>query len=431
MFKKTTLPNGLRILTVPMANTKTATVLVLVATGSKYETKNINGISHFLEHMTFKGTKKRPTPLDIAEPLDRVGGNYNAFTGQEYTGYYAKADGRHQDLLLDIISDITLNPNFDQEEINKEKGVIIEEINMYEDTPPRKVGDVWNNLLYGDQPAGWDLAGKKEIITKLKREDFVKYHRDHYVAPKIVVAVSGMIEPNDVVEKVKVLFGSISDFRGKDKIPTKEFQEKPEVKLFYKKTDQTHIVLGARSYDIWDDKRFAAEVLATILGGGMSSRLFGLLRDKMGAAYYVRTSTDASTDTGYLATSAGIDNRRAEEIIKAILDEYLKIKHIKVSEEELNKAKEHMEGGLTLSIETSDELASFYCFQEILKKEILKPEELIKKIRAVTIADILEAAQDIFRPEKLNLAIVGPFSARGGSAFGGKNLNPFVNLLKM
>ncbi|MCX6813662.1 MAG: pitrilysin family protein, partial [Candidatus Azambacteria bacterium] len=301
MYKKTTLKNGLRILTIPMVNTKTTTVLVLVATGTKYETKDINGISHFLEHMTFKGTKKRPTPLTIAEPLDRIGGNYNAFTGQEYTGYYAKADGRHQDLLLDIISDITLNPNFDQEEINKERGVIIEEINMYEDMPQRKVGDVWNNLLYGDQPAGWDTAGKKEIIARLKREDFVKYHKDHYVAPKTVVAVSGMIEPDDIIEKVKVLFGSISDFKGKDKISTKESQEKPEVKLFYKKTDQTHIVLGARSYDIWNNKRFAAEVLATILGGGMSSRLFGLLRDKMGAAYYVRTSTDASTDTGYLA----------------------------------------------------------------------------------------------------------------------------------
>lgn len=420
MYKKTILPNGLRILTVPMSNTKTATVLVLVATGTKYETKDINGISHFLEHMTFKGTKKRPTPLAIAEPLDRVGGNYNAFTDYEYTGYYAKADGRHQDLLLDIISDITLNPNFDQAEINKEKGVIIEEINMYEDTPTRKVGDVWTDLLYGDQPAGWDRAGKKEIIAKLKREDFVKYHKNHYVAPKTVIAISGMIEPDDVIEKVKVLFESISAFKGKNKISTKESQKKPEVKLLYKKTDQTHIVLGVRSYDIWDDKRFAAEVLATILGGGMSSRLFGLLRDKMGAAYYVRTSTDETTDSGYLATSAGIDNRRVDEILKAILDEYRKIKHIKVSEEELNKAKEHIEGSLTLNIETSDELASFYCFQEILKKEILKPEELIKKIQAVTTADILEVAQDIFRPEKLNLAILGPF----------KDRKSFVNLLK-
>jgi len=421
MYKKTTLPNGLRILTMPMASTKTVTVLTLVATGSKYETKDINGISHFLEHMTFKGTKKRPTPLAIAEPLDRIGGNYNAFTDQECTGYYTKADGRHQDLLLDIISDITLNPDFDQEEINKERGVIIEEINMYEDMPQRKVGDVWNNLLYGDQPAGWDTAGKKEIINKLKREDFLKYHQDHYVAPKIVAAVSGMVEPNDIVKKLKVLFGSISDSGGEDKVPTKEFQQKPAVKLFYKKTDQTHIVLGVRSYDIWDDRRFSAEVLATILGGGMSSRLFGLLRDKMGAAYYVRTATDASTDTGYLATSAGIDNRRAEEIIRAVLDEYRKIKTIKVSEEELNKAKEHLEGGLILSIETSDELASFYCFQEILKKEILKPEELIKKIQAVTADDVLEAAQDIFLPEKLNLAIVGPF----------KEPKPFVNLLKV
>ncbi|MEK7578508.1 MAG: pitrilysin family protein [Patescibacteria group bacterium] len=421
MYKKTTLQNGLRIITIPMVNTKTVTVLVLVATGSKYEIKNINGISHFLEHMTFKGTQKRPTPLAIAEPLDRIGGNYNAFTGQEYTGYYAKADGRHQDLLLDIISDITLNPNFDQEEINKEKGVIIEEINMYEDMPSRKVGEVWTDLLYGDQPAGWDTAGKKEIIVKLKREDFVKYHKNHYVAPKIVVAVSGMIEPDDIIEKVKVLFGSISDFKGKDKIPTKEFQKKPEVKLFYKKTDQTHIVLGVRSYDIWDDKRFAAEVLATILGGGMSSRLFGLLRDKMGAAYYVRTSADASTDTGYLATSAGIDNLRAEEIIKAILDEYRKIKLIKISEEELDKAKEHLEGSLILSIETSDEMASFYGFQEILKRKIMESEELIKKIRAVTAVDILEVAQDIFRPEKMNLAIVGPF----------KNQKLFANLLKI
>ncbi len=421
MYKKTTLQNGLRILTVPMANTKTVTVLVLVATGSKYETKDINGISHFLEHMTFKGTKKRPTPLSIAEPLDRIGGQYNAFTGQEYTGYYVKADGRHLDLLLDIISDITLNPNFDQEEINKERGVIIEEINMYEDIPSRKVSDIWTDLLYGDQPAGWDTAGKKKIIAQLKRENFVKYHKDHYVAPKIVVAVSGTIKPDEVVEKVKVLFGSISDFKGKGKIPTKESQEKPEVKLIYKKTDQTHIVLGTRSYDIWDDKRFAAEVLATILGGGMSSRLFSLLRDKMGAAYYVRTVSDESTDTGNLATWAGIDNRRAEEIIKAILEEYKKIKDVKVGAAELAKAKEHLEGSLILSIETSDELASFYGFQEVLKNEILSPEKVIQKIRTVTAAEVLEVAKDIFRPEKLNLAMIGPF----------KNKEPFVNLLKI
>lgn len=421
MYKKTTLPNGLRIITAPMPNTKTVTVLVLVATGSKYETKEINGISHFLEHMIFKGTEKRPTPLAIVEPLDRIGSQYNAFTGQEYTGYYAKANGRHLDLLLDIVSDITLNPKFKQEEINKERGVIIEEINMYEDNPARKISDIWTDLLYGDQPAGWDTAGRKEIIAKLMRDDFVKYHNDHYVASKTIVIVSGMIEHNNVTEKIKKLFKSINGAKGKNKVATKEFQKKPETKIFYKKTDQTHIALGVRSYDIFDKRRYAADVLATILGGGMSSRLFQLLRDKMGVAYYVRTFSDESTDTGNLATWAGIDNRRAEEIIKAILGEYKKIRRVKVNAAELTKAKEHLEGSLILSVETSDELASFYGFQEILKREILKPEEIIKKVKAVTAGDVLEVAQDIFSPGKLNLAVIGPF----------KESKQFANLLKI
>src|SRR3989344_3522717 len=421
MYKKTTLPNGLRIITVPMANTKTVTFLVLVATGSKYETKEINGISHFLEHMTFKGTKKRGTPLAIVEPLDRIGSQYNAFTGQEYTGYYAKAKSRHLDLLLDIVSDITLNPKFKQEEINKERGVIIEEINMYEDNPAKKIGDIWTDLLYGDQPAGWDTAGKKEIIAKLMHGDFVKYHNDHYVASKTVAVVSGNIEHDNIVHKIKKLFKSISNAKGKDKIPAKESQKNPEIKVFYKKTDQTHIALGVRSYNIFDKRRYAADVLATILGGGMSSRLFQLLRDKMGAAYYVRTFSDESTDTGNLATWAGIDSRRTEEIIKAILEEYKKIRRVRVSAAELAKAKEHLEGSLILGIETSDELASFYGFQEILKREILKPEYVIKKIKDVTSDDILRVAQYILKPEKLNLAIIGPY----------KHEKQFASLLKI
>ena len=421
MYKKTTLPNGLRIITAPMPNTKTATVLVLVATGSKYETKEINGISHFLEHMTFKGTKKRPLPLVIAESLDRIGSQYNAFTGQEYTGYYAKANAKHSDLILDIISDITLNPSFNQKEINKERGVIIEEINMYEDIPSRKIGDIWTDLLYGDQPAGWDTAGKKEIIAKLMRSDFVKYHGNHYVAPRTVVVVSGMIRPDDIVKKVKKLFKSIGDFKGTDKALTQEIQKNPQEKIIYKKTDQAHIALGVRAYSIFDKRRYAVEVLATILGGGMSSRLFNLLRDKMGAAYYVRTSNDESTDTGSLATFAGVDNRRVAEVVKSILEEYRKIKKIRVSAAELGKAKEHLEGELILSVETSDELASFYGFQEILRNEILEPEKIIKKIKEVAINDILEVANDIFRPDKLNLAIIGPL----------EKPEPFANLLKI
>lgn len=415
MYKKTTLPNGLRIITVPMADTKTATVLILVATGSKYETKSISGISHFLEHMTFKGTKKRPSPLAIAEPLDRIGGQYNAFTSQEYTGYYAKADASHLDLVMDIIADITLNQKFDQKEINKERGVIIEEINMYNDNPARKIWDIWSELLYGDQPAGWDVAGRKEVIKALNREAFVGYHNSHYVADNILLVVTGAINEKKVIEKSKKLFKNIKLNKGLPKLPVKESQKKPEVRIIHKVTNQSHLIVGVRTCDMWDKRRFALEVLATILGGGMSSRLFQILRDKLGAAYYVRTGAEFLTDHGFLVTSAGIDNKRAELVINSILAEYKKIGREKVSPAELKKAKDHLKGGLVLGIETSDELASFYGFQEILKKEIVKPEEIMKKIDAVTASQIQKVAKNIFRPEKLNLAMIGPF--KDGTSF--------------
>ncbi len=422
MYKKTVLPNGLRILTIPMANTQTVTVFVLVATGSKYETKNINGISHFLEHMTFKGTKKRPTLLSIAEPLDRIGGQYNAFTSQEYTGYYAKADASHSDLVLDIIADITLNPKFDQNEIDKERGVIIEEMNMYNDDPMNKIShDLWPELLYGDQPAGWNIAGEKEVINRLNRNDFTKYHRRQYVANNIILIVSGAINERIILKKASQLFKNIKTNNGSTKLPVKESQAKPEALIHYKATDQTQIMLGVRAYNLWDKRRYALEVLATILGRGMSSRLFQLLRDKLGAAYYVGSEAEFLTDHGYLVTSAGVDNKKSELVIGEIIKEYTKIKKEKVNSLELAKAKERLRGALILSIETSDELASFYGFQEVLKKEVSKPEDVIKKIRAVTADEVLRVAQDIFRPEKLNLAIIGPF----------KDRKPFVNLLKI
>ena len=431
MHKKFTLSNGLRIITVPMADTQTVTVLILVEAGSKYETREINGVSHFLEHMTFKGTKKRPTPLHIAEPLDRIGGEYNAFTGQEYTGYYAKADAKNLNLVMDIISDITLNPKFDEKEMNKERGVILEEINMYADTPMRHIGDVWEKLLYGDTPAGWNIAGRKEVIIRLSRPDFTNYHDLHYIAPKMLMVVAGKINAGAVLNKAKTLFRGMKIGRHHGKTAVMEHQTRPILEIEKKKTDQTHIALGVRAYNLFDERRSALAVLATILGGGMSSRLFQMLRGKMGAAYYVRTSADQTTDTGHLATWAGIDNRRAPEIIKAILNEYRAIRREKVGSNELTKAKEHLRGSLVLSIETSDELASFYGFQEILKKEINEPAVIIRKIDRDTAEDVRTVAQDIFQNKKLNLAMIGPFSAKDGSVLGGKDTKQFRNLLKI
>ena len=409
MLNKIILKNGLRIITIPMKESLTTTVLILVEAGSKYETKEINGISHFLEHMCFKGTEKRPKSIDISSELDAIGANYNAFTSMEYTGYYAKSQPKHFEKILDVVSDIYLHQIFDASEIEKEKGVIIEEINMYEDLPMRRVQELFTFLLYGDQPAGWDIAGKKEVIKKLSRENFLKYRNNHYLANSTLVVVSGKIDENEAIGKIEKVFSSINAAEKVQKIKTKEFQEKSEVLLRHKKSDQTHLILGVRACDIFDKRKYALQVLADILGGGMSSRLFQKIREEMGAAYYVRAEADLFTDHGYLAASAGVDNQRAEEVIGAILGEFGKIIGNGVGKKELQRAKDHLIGQLVINLESSDELASFYGGQEILTKETISPENLAKKIQAVKAEEIAEIANDIFKNNKLNLALIGPF----------------------
>lgn len=408
-FNKITLENGLRIITIPKSDSLTTTVLVLVEAGSKYETKKINGISHFLEHMCFKGTKKRPKTIDISSELDAIGANYNAFTSLEYTGYHAKAQPKHFDKILDIVSDIYLNQTFPEAEIDKERGVIIEEINMIEDDPIRKIWDVFLKLLYGDQPAGWDVIGRKEIIQKLNREDFLKYRGEHYLPQSTLIVVSGKIDETETTEKIKNCFSSFLSGKKNPKIKINEYQEKPEILLKYKKTDQTHMVFGVRTYDLFDKRKYPLEVLADILGGGMSSRLFQKIREEMGAAYYVRAGADLYTDHGYLAASVGADNKRIDEVIRVCFEEFRKISEKSVDEKELQKAKDHLIGQLFLSLESSDEWASFYGGQEILTREILSPQEVAEKIQAVKAEEIAAVAQDIFQSNKLNLALIGPF----------------------
>lgn len=421
MYKKTVLKNGLRIITVPMKNTKAATVLVTVGTGSKYETKKESGISHFLEHMSFKGTKKRPGSLEINETIDRIGGLNNAFTGKEATGYWAKADSKHLDLLLDWVSDILLNSKLEEKEINKERGVIIEEMNLYLDTPTAYISDLWESLLYGNQPAGRLIIGKKENILNFKRKDFLNYLNNHYSAKNIVVCVAGDIESELAEQKIRNFFKKIKTNNPKPKLKVIEEQKKPQSLIHFKKTDQTHLFLGARGYDVFHPQRFTQAILATILGGFMSSRLFILMRDKRGLAYYVRTSSESYTDTGYLVTQSGVDNSRVQEAIKLILKEYQSFKNKRIDESELKKAKENIKGTLILSLESSDAQASFYTDQELLTGKVLSPEEIFKKIDSVTVDDIQKLAREIFRPEKLNLALIGPF----------KNKERFDKLLKI
>lgn len=408
-FIKKILKNGLRVVTVPMKDNPTATVLVLVEAGSKYETKDVNGISHFLEHMCFKGTEKRPKAIDISKELDSIGSQYNAFTGQEYTGYYAKSDAKHFKKIFDVVSDIYLNSTFPEGEMQKEKGVIIEEINMYEDMPNRHVQDLMMGLLYGDQPAGWNIAGEKKNILEMKRGDFVKYKKEKYVPEATTIVVAGRVTEKEVMKEVAKVFGNLPASKKAKKVKTKENQTKPEVLVKYKDTDQTHFVLGVHTYDLFNKKNVVLSVLGGVLGGGMSSRLFQKLREEMGVGYYVRAYNDVYTDHGFFQISAGVDNKRINEVIEAVLEECNKLKNELVSNEELEKVKECLIGNMKLSLESSDDIANFYGAQELLKKEIKKAEDKAKDIRAVTAKQIKDVANQIFKNEKLNLALIGPF----------------------
>jgi len=399
----------MRIITIPMKDNPTTTVLVLVETGSKYENKENNGISHFLEHMCFKGTSKRPSAFDITKELDTIGAQYNAFTSHECTGYYAKSDYKKIDTILDVVSDMYLNPIFPEKEIEKEKGVIIEEINMYSDLPQRIVEREFFKLLYGDCPAGRDIAGPKENIQKMKRTDFIDYRSKHYVASATTVVVAGKINEKEVIKKITNAFKDIGKWKKDEKEKVVEHQKTPQVVVHYKDTDQTHIILGVRSFNTYNKYNPIIRVMDGVLSGGMSSRLFQKLRDEMGICYYVGSGNDTYTDHGIFSVAAGVDSKRVKEAITTILAEMNKLKTILIKHEELNKAKQHLIGNLHLGLESSDSQAMYLGGQEVLKKDLKKPEDIIKEINAVTALEIKFVAERIFKDGGLNLAIVGKF----------------------
>lgn len=401
-----------------MAGTKTVTVLVMVATGSKFEKKADSGLSHFLEHMFFKGTVKRPNTLAISSELDRVGGEFNAFTGKEYTGYFVKVEAGRLELALDVLSDILFNSKFVAEEIEREKGVIIEELNMYLDNPLIHIEDLFEECLYGDTPAGRDTIGTKKTILSFNRRRLLGYVGAQYQASRSLVCLAGRLKPS-VAKTVEKYFGvfpsqlSARSFR--DKIRTADKQTGPKIKLRYKKTDQAHLSLGVRALPYGHNDEAAVKVLAALLGGTMSSRLFTELRERRGLAYYVRTHHEAYTDSGYLTTQAGVPIDKLEQSVKIILDEYKKLSGQPVSGPELDKVKQCLTGRSALQLELSDTVANWYGRQAILYKEqkqpaeILTPEKYYALIKKVTAADVKRVAEKIFVDRNLNLVVIGPY----------------------
>ncbi len=406
--QKKTYTNGLRVVTVPMKDNPTVTVLVLVGTGSDYESKRVNGISHFLEHMCFKGTEKRPSPQSISHELDALGAQYNAFTDHQMTGYYAKADSKHFKTIFDVVSDIYLNSTFPTSEIEKEKGVIVEEINMYEDMPQRHVQDMFQEALYGDQPAGWNIAGTKEMVRAMTRDDFIAYKNAHYVASGTVIVVAGSVTKSEVEREVAKHFSGIPKTKKGTKVKTKDSQTKPKILLKHKTTDQTHFVLGVRTFNIFNKNNPTLSVLAGILGAGMSSRLFIKLREEMGVAYYVRAYNEASLDYGAFQISAGVNNARTKEVITEILGECTRLTKELVSERELSKVKSFLIGNTKLSLEATDDIANFYGTQELFKHEMKTIEEKARAIAKVTPEEIRTMARKIFQTKHLTLALIGP-----------------------
>lgn len=408
-FTKKVLKNGLRVVTVPMKENPTVTIFIMVEAGSKYETKETNGISHFLEHMVFKGTPRRSKASDIARELDTLGADYNAFTGNETTGYYAKVEKKHFDAALDIVADMYLNPLFPEKEIEKEKGVIIEEIRMYKDRPERQVADALDELMFGDQPVGWTILGPEENIRSFTRKHFLAYRKKHYVSSATTVVVAGNIKEQEVVKKVKKIFSSLPTTPKKGKQKTKESQKSPGLKVVYKDTGQTHAVFGIRALDVYDKRLPTLRVLRTVLGGGMSSRLFSKMRDELGICYYVSASYTAWTDHGSFNVSAGVDTTRVELALKTIIQEIKRFTTEIIPEAELKKAKDYIASGFILGLETSDDWAEYMVRQEALKLDLQTPEEVIREINKVTAQDIQKLARQLFTDKNLNMAIIGPY----------------------
>jgi predicted Zn-dependent peptidase len=407
VYERTQLANGVRVLTAPMSHAQSVSCFVMVAAGSRYETPETNGIAHFAEHMFFKGTEQRPTARDIAGEIDGIGGEFNAFTGKELTGYYVKCAGESRDVALDVLVDMLRNSRFDAEEIEREKGVIVEEMNMYFDTPRDYIGGVYESLLYGDQPLGWDIIGRKETVQGATRETFTEYIDRWYRPERLVVGLGGKLGER-LVDRLEELLGTIEPRPTDAPAPVVLQSDGAPVKVHTKQSDQAHIVIGARSYPLGHADRYAVQLLSTVLGGGMSSRLFTEVRERRGLAYYVFAMNHSYTDAGSLQAQAGVDIDRIDEAVTTIVGELRKIASDSVPADELEKARSFAKGRFVLQLESPHGTIMFGLRREVLEGRAEEPEAVLRGLDAVSAEDVQRVASDILG-DRLHLAVIGPF----------------------
>jgi predicted Zn-dependent peptidase len=410
VFQRETLANGVRLLAAPMPQVQSVACFIMLAAGSRYETPETSGIAHFAEHMFFKGTERRPTAQQIGLELDGIGAEFNAFTGKEYTGYYVKCAAEHRRHSFDVLVDMLRHSKFDAEEIEREKGVIVEEMNMYFDTPRDYISGVYHQLLYGDTPLGWDIIGRKETVRAATRETFLDYIQQWYRAPRMVVGIAGNF-PEGVRDELEELLAEIEtgDPGAPPPLERDANGSAPRVKVYSKESDQAHICIGVPSYPLDHPDRYALQIVGTVLGTGMSSRLFTEVRERRGLAYYVFATNHSYTDTGTLYSQAGVDITRIDEAVETIARELRKIAAEPVPADELEKAKNVAKGRFVLQTESPHGMIMFGLRREVLEGRAPEPEEVLAGIDAVTADDVQRVAADVLGRQGLNLALIGPF----------------------
>lgn len=408
-YSKRVLKNGLTIIEVPSNDAESVVVDFFVKTGSRSETAKENGISHFLEHFLFKGTQKYPSPMAITEVIDGIGGEMNANTGKEHTQFYIKTHHVHLPVIFEVLTDMLQAPLLDKEELEREKGVIAEEINMYRDTPRINVGNILEQVMWPKDALGRDTIGTPEVVKKFTKQMFSSYMDRNYQPGNMLLGISGKYDRPALNRLITKYWSKLPAKKWDSWAKAKDKQAKPRVVVQFKKTEQAHFDLGFKGFSINDKRNPAALVLAAILGGGMSSRLFMEIRERRGLAYSIRAGVSQYQDTGAFDISAGVRVANIDEALKVTLEILKDIKSIPVTERELGKAKAYLKGRTTLYLEDNQARLDWYLEQAAFKKTIKSPQAAFKEIDAVTAKQVRDIAQKLFVSSKTSLAIIGPY----------------------
>lgn len=413
MYQRTVLKNGVRVISVPKHDTEAVTLFVMLGVGSRYETNAMAGVSHFVEHMVFKGTKRHPTARSISRDLEAVGADYNAFTSKEYTGFYIRLHTDHGRFAVNMLYDIVFRSVFKPDDIERERGVILEEIKMYEDNPSAHVGEMLDEHLYEGCPLNRNIAGSRKTVSALARKDIMKFWKEHYIPEKTVVAIAGRIDDR-LIRHLEKLFGGLPKAKKRPRgYRCADFvKQKEKLVLKYKETEQAHLAIGFPAFSYQSRSRSALQLLGTVLGGGMSSRLFTEVREKRGLAYSVSAGASAHLDTGDFSIHAGLNADKIEEGMRTIMRELGKAARSGVTEEELKRAKEFLKGRIILGLENSSALAEYYARQELLIGAIQTAEQKIDTLMSVDRAQVKRVAQKILRTQKMSAALIGPYTER-------------------